>query len=56
MKRTGDGSLFLFPGPPLETSWGGMRIKRFCHSSEIFQDENSLSLEGNEGQVLKYNK
>jgi beta-lactamase superfamily II metal-dependent hydrolase len=33
-----------FTGPPLETNWGGMRIKRFCHSPEIFQDENSLSL------------
>lgn len=33
-----------FTGPSLETNWGGMRIKRFCHSPEIFQDENSLSL------------
>lgn len=33
-----------FTGPSLETNWGEMRIKRFCHSPEIFQDENSLSL------------
>lgn len=33
-----------FTGPPLNTDWGGMSIKRFCHSHAIFDDENSLSL------------
>ena len=45
---TGIESLFSmmnsYNGPSLNTNWGGMTVRRFCHSHFDFQDTNSLSL------------
>ena len=33
-----------FTGPPLDTTWGGALVERFCLSPSQYNDENSLSL------------
>jgi len=33
-----------YTGPPLQTDWGGMIVRRFCHPTSKFTDLNSLSL------------